>query len=180
MRRDFQWRRKVETCPGARVQVMRDGVQLALRVARQVRALGPVLAQQPVRVVIGPALPRTVRIGKEDLEREPLGQLRVFGHLFPSVVGQGLPQQGGHMPEFLGEALSGTRPHSGERGYKVARTVRHCSKRESQPCDRCSDSHTSEPRFAHLHTWDRARNNCPIVAFRSAKDAWLSRSERRH
>ena len=27
---------------------------------------------------------------------------------------------------------------------------------------------------------DRARNNCPIVAFRSAKDAWLSRSERRH
>ena len=109
LRIDFQGRRKVETFPGARVQAMRDGVQLALRVARQVRALGEVLAQQPVRVLIGASLPRAVRIGKEDLDREPLGQLRVLGHLFPSVVGQGLPQQGGHMPEFLDEALSGTR-----------------------------------------------------------------------
>ena len=109
LRVDFQGRGKVETFPRARVQAMRNGVQLALRVARQVRALGQVLAQQPVRVLIGAALPRAVRIGTEDLEREPLGQALMLGHLFASIIGQGLPQQGGHMPEFLGEALSGTR-----------------------------------------------------------------------
>ena len=108
LRIDFQGRRKAQTFSWARVQAMRDGVQLALRVARQVRALGPVLAQQPVRVLIGAALPRAVRIGKEDLEREPLGQALMLGHLFASIIGQGLPQQGRHMPEFLGEALSGT------------------------------------------------------------------------
>jgi len=109
VRIDFQGRRKVETFPGTRVQAMRDGVQVTLRVAREVRALGQVLAQQSVRVLVGAALPGAVRIGKEDLDRESLGQLRVLSHLFPSVVGQGFPQQGGHMPEFLDETLSGTR-----------------------------------------------------------------------
>ena len=97
---------------------MRDGVQLALRVARQVRPLGQVLAQQPVRVFIGPSLPRAVRIGKEDLDRELLSQLLVLGHLFPPIVGQGFPQRSRHMPEFFGKALTGTcgiRPvHSGQ------------------------------------------------------------------
>jgi len=32
----------------------------------------------------------------------------VFGHPFPQILGQGFPQQCGHMPEFLGEALAGT------------------------------------------------------------------------
>ena len=118
LRIDFQGRGEVETFPRACVQAMRDGVQLALRVARQVRPLGQVLAQQPVRVFIGPSLPRAVRIGKEDLDRELLSQLLVLGHLFPTVIGQGLPQQGGHVPEFLGEALSSTRRirpvHSGQ------------------------------------------------------------------
>ena len=109
LRVDFQGRGKVETFPRTRVQAMRDGVQLALGVARQIRALGQVLAQQAIHILVGAALPGAVRIGKEDLDRESLGQLLVFSHLFPSVVGQGLPQQGGHMPEFLDEAPSGTR-----------------------------------------------------------------------
>ena len=102
LRIDFQGRGKVETFPRARVQPMGDGVQLALRVARQVRALGQVLAQQPIRVLVGAALPRAVGIGKEHPNRQPLG------HLFPAIVGQGFAQQRGHMPEFLRKALSGT------------------------------------------------------------------------
>ena len=90
---------------------MGDGVQLALGVARQVRALGQVLAQQPIRVLVGAALPRAVGIGKEHPDREPLGQALVLGHLFPSIIGQGFAQQRGHMPEFLGEALAGTPSH---------------------------------------------------------------------
>ena len=108
LRIDFQGRGEVEAFSRARVQAMRDGVQLALGVARQVCPLGEVLAQQPIRVFIGAALPRAVRIGKEDLDREPLGQALVLGHLFPSIIRQGFAQQRGHVPEFLREAYSGT------------------------------------------------------------------------
>ena len=83
LRIDFQGRGKVETFSRARVQPMGDGVQLALRVARQVRALGQVLAQQPVRVFVGAALPRAVRIGKEDLDRKPLAKRSCSAISFP-------------------------------------------------------------------------------------------------
>ena len=109
LRIDFQGRRKVETFSWACVQAMSDGVQLALRVARQVRALGQVLAQQAIRILVGAALPGAVRIGKEDLDREPLGQLLVLGHLFAPIVRQRFAQCGGHVPEFLRKALAGAR-----------------------------------------------------------------------
>ena len=95
VRIDFQGRGKVQTFSRARVQAVREGVQLALRVARQVRALGQVLAQQAIGVLVGAALPGVVRIGKEDLDREPLGQLLVLGDFFPAIIGQGFPRQGG-------------------------------------------------------------------------------------
>ena len=68
------------------VQPMGDGVQLVLGVARQVYALGQVLAQQAIDVLVGTVLPGAVRIGKEDLDREPLGQLLVVGR-FPMSSG---------------------------------------------------------------------------------------------
>jgi hypothetical protein len=61
------------------VQPMGDGVQLVLGIARQVYALGQVLAQQAIDVLVGTVLLGAVRIGKEDLDREPLGQLLVVG-----------------------------------------------------------------------------------------------------
>ncbi len=82
VRIDFQGRGKVETFPPARVQPMGDGVQRALCVARQIRALGQVLAEEPIRIFIRAALPRAVGIGKEHPDREPLGQAFVLGHLF--------------------------------------------------------------------------------------------------
>ena len=115
---DFQGRREVQTFSGARIQPMGNGVQLSLGIAGQVCPFGQVLAQQPIGILIGAALPGAVQIGKKDLDRKPLGQLLVLGHFFPSIVGQGFAQGRGHMSEFLGEALSGTpriRPvHSGQ------------------------------------------------------------------
>ena len=115
---DFQGRREVQTFSGARIQPMGNGVQLSLGIAGQVCPFGQVLAQQPIGILIGAALPGAVRIGKKDLDRKPLGQLLVLGHFFPSIVGQGFAQGRGHMSEFLAEALSGTpriRPvHSGQ------------------------------------------------------------------
>ena len=85
---DLQGRREVEALSWARIQPMGDGIQLTLRIARQVRALGQILAQQPIGILVGPALPGTVRIGKEDLDGEPLSQTFVRGHLFAPIVGQ--------------------------------------------------------------------------------------------
>ena len=87
VRRDIQGRRNVETFPRACAHAMRDGVQLALGITRQVCALGQVLAQAVMGVLVGAALPEAVRIGKEDLAREPLGQALMFGHLFPPIIG---------------------------------------------------------------------------------------------
>jgi hypothetical protein len=109
LRIDFPGRGTGETFPRARVQPMGNGVQVPLGVARQVRALGQVRAQQPVCVFIGAALPGAIRIGKEDLDGEPLGQALVLGHLLAPIIRQGFAQQGGDVPEFFREACSGTR-----------------------------------------------------------------------
>ena len=136
---DFQWRGDVQTCSWAGVQPMANGIQLALGVVRQVRALGQVLAQQPIRVLVGAVLPWAIRIGKEDPDREPLSQALMLGHLFAPIVRQGLLQQRGHVPEFFREALASTlrirpshpcqddqayRPlHQGADGRAIARSL---------------------------------------------------------
>jgi len=103
LRIDFQGRGEVETFSWARVQPLGNSVQLALGVARQVSALGQVLVQQAIGVLVGAALPWAVGIRKEHPDRESLG------HLFPTIIGQRFAQQRGHVPEFLGESLSDTR-----------------------------------------------------------------------
>jgi hypothetical protein len=108
VRRGFQGRSHVEACSGARIQAMGDGVQRALGVARHVRILGKVLAQQPIGVLVGAALPRTVRIGNEDRDGESLGQPLVLGQLFAPIVGARFAQQRGHVSEFFREALTST------------------------------------------------------------------------
>ena len=110
LRIDFQGRGEVQTFSGARVEAMGNGVQLALRVARQVRALRQVLAQQAIRILVGAALPRAVRIGKKDLDRQPLGQAFMFGHLFAPIVGQGFAQRSRHMPKLESMQNRGRQP----------------------------------------------------------------------
>jgi hypothetical protein len=86
LRINFLGRGKVETLPRAGVQAMPDGVQLALLVPRQVCALGQILAQQPLRILVSATLSGAIRIGKEDPDRLPLRQACVLGHLSPSIV----------------------------------------------------------------------------------------------
>ena len=108
VRKDFQGCGEVQAFPGARVEAMGDGIQLALGIARQVRALGQVLAQQAVGVLVGPAWPGAVRIGEDELDREPLGQPLVLGPLFSPIIGQGFSQQCGHVPKLVREPVAGT------------------------------------------------------------------------
>lgn len=88
---------------------MGNGVQLSLAVAREGCALGEVLMQQAIGVLVRAALPESMWVGNEDADCEPLGQPLVLGHLLASIVRQGLAQRGRHVPEFLDEALSGPR-----------------------------------------------------------------------
>lgn len=99
---------EMEALSWAHIQPMRNGVQLALRIARQIRALGQILTQQAIGVRVGPALPGAVRISKAHLNREPLGHALVFRHLLAPIVGQRPAQRGRHVPEFPCESLAGT------------------------------------------------------------------------
>lgn len=57
---------------------MGNRIQLTLRIARQVRAFGQVLTQQPIRILVGAALPGRMGIRKEDADCESLGTSTVW------------------------------------------------------------------------------------------------------
>jgi hypothetical protein len=61
-------RREVEALAWALVELVGDGVEFELGDLAEVGALGEVLAQQPVGVLIGAALPGGVRIAEVDLD----------------------------------------------------------------------------------------------------------------
>ena len=142
---------KVRHFRGRVFSAMCEGIQLTLGVARQVRALGQVLAQQAIGVLVGAALPRAVRIGKEDLDRKPLGQRLVLGPLVPSIIGQGFPQQGGHEPQFFREPEAGT---------SRIRSLHSCQKDQTRcPLHQCSDGRAiagSLDEVAFPVAWHRA------------------------
>ena len=105
VRIDFQRRGKVQTFSWARVQAMGDGVQLALRVARQVSALGQVLAQQAIGV--------RVAMGCTDRQRTPGSRAAPPSARARPPLSRdhrsAFCAAARHVPEFLGESLSGTR-----------------------------------------------------------------------
>lgn len=80
VRIDFQRRGKAETFSRARVQLIGNGIQLALGIPRQIRALRQILAQQAIGILVSPALPRAVWIGKEHLDREMARQPLMVRH----------------------------------------------------------------------------------------------------
>ena len=67
------------------IELGRDGIQRRLVELAEVAALGEVLAQQAVGVLVGPALPGATRVAEIDLDAGVDGELQVLGHL-PAVV----------------------------------------------------------------------------------------------
>jgi hypothetical protein len=63
-----------------------------LRIAGQVGFFRELLSQQPVRVFVGAALPRTLRITEVDFYIRGHGEALGFGHLQPPVPCQRAPQ----------------------------------------------------------------------------------------
>ena len=73
--------------------------------AGEVGALGEVLAQQAIGVLVGAALPRAVRVGEEDLDAGIGLQLGVLGHLLAAVPGQCLAQRAGQGGDGRGDRV---------------------------------------------------------------------------
>jgi len=70
----LQRRDEVEAIYWAHIQPMRDGVQLALRITRQIRALGQILAPQAIGVLGGRRITKNKQKKKKQKKREPMKQ----------------------------------------------------------------------------------------------------------
>ena len=90
--------------PGPGVETQGDLVELVLAVDRQVRALGQILTQQAVGVLVAAALPGAVRVGEVDRHTGAQGQRVVVTHLLALIVGQRLAQGGRDALQGLAEA----------------------------------------------------------------------------
>ena len=125
LRIDFQGRGKVETFSRARVQAMREGIQLTLGIARQVRTIGQVLAQQRGHMpeFLGEAFAGTPRIrsghsGQDDQAGRPLHQgpnSRPIAGSFDEVA---FPVAGYHAGGHFGGTF-GNRRHVGDLAASV-------------------------------------------------------------
>ena len=99
----------VEPVDGARAVVEQVGnrIELFLAVDRKVRALGQVLADQPVGVLTRASLPWTVRVTEVHHHARVGRQLSVARHLLALVVGQGLAHRLSDAAQLGREAFQG-------------------------------------------------------------------------
>jgi hypothetical protein len=76
----------------AAVEFGGDGVERGLVELAEVAALGKVLAEQPIGVFVGAALPGAARVAEIDLHARVDGELGVLGHLLAVIPGEGAAQ----------------------------------------------------------------------------------------
>lgn len=81
--------------PRSGIELPGNSIQIVLAVAGQILALGQILAQQPVGVLVRSALPRTAGFGEEHRDARAFGQAPMFAHLLAQVIGQGLTHRCG-------------------------------------------------------------------------------------
>jgi hypothetical protein len=145
----FGWRSPAERLSRSAVEGDSHGVELSLRVSADVRTFGKVLPQQPVSVLVGSTLPRTLRIAEIDFQSgvDPklsmLGQLRslVPGQRSSQVCRQHLDLLGNGVTDGFGSATSQGRSilNSGS-GYMSRHPWQMQQHRESRGAlDQCSD-----------------------------------------
>lgn len=99
---------------------MRDGGQLTLGICGESRALGQVLAQQAIGLLVGSTLPGAVRIDNAHLEREAVRHPLRLRQLFPPIIGQRFLQWGRDMPKRLREVL--VRPRASVPSMRASKT----------------------------------------------------------
>ena len=85
---DYFWFGEFEGLAGAVVEEERDVVEVELRMDGQVGALGQVLAQEAVGVLVAAALPGAVGVAEEHRDAGGHAEPGVAGHLGALVPGQ--------------------------------------------------------------------------------------------
>src|SRR5262252_2173658 len=66
--KSFGWGLEAQSLAWSFIELPSHPVELRLRVDREVGSLGKILPQQPIGVLIGSTLPRTLRIAKVDVD----------------------------------------------------------------------------------------------------------------
>lgn len=102
---DFDRALEIEAFAWTHVQLQGYGIQLLLAVYRQVRALGQVLADQAIDVLVAAALPGAVRVAKVDRHPRLLSDFGVPRHLPALVIGHALAHRQRHAIERRAEAF---------------------------------------------------------------------------
>ena len=127
----FNGASKVEALSWPSVELPGHGIEFRLRETGKVGALGEILAEQAIGVLVDTALPRAMRIGEVDRDARGLGQSSMLSHLAPLVVGQREP--------FLRINPIQDRAEGGRRC--VGRGVLHLDERheERRPFDQGAD-----------------------------------------
>ena len=127
----FNGASKVEALSWPSVELPGNGIEFGLRETGKVGALGEILAEQAIGVLVDTALPRAMRIGEVDRDARGLGQSSMLSHLAPLVVGQREP--------FLRINPIQDRAEGGRRC--VGRGVLHLDERneERRPFDQGAD-----------------------------------------
>ena len=93
----------VQNLPRPIVEHRLHALDLAPRDAIEPGPCGKELAEQPVRVFVRAALPRTLRMSKVHLHLGLLGKETMLAHFLSLVVGEGAAELGGQRPHFTGE-----------------------------------------------------------------------------
>ncbi len=96
---------EVESLTWTHIQLQCHGIQFLLAVSRQVRALGQILADQAIDILIAAALPGAVRVAEVDRHAGLLGDFSMPRHLPPLFVGHALAHSQRHAIERRAEAL---------------------------------------------------------------------------
>src|ERR671919_623790 len=95
-----------ERLAGSGVECGGDGLDVVAVPAGEVGALGEVLAQEAVGVLVGAALPWAVWVGEVDGETGVDFELGVLGEFFAAVPGQRAAQLRGQCCELRGQGVA--------------------------------------------------------------------------
>src|SRR5207302_6306304 len=101
----------------SRVESERDGIEVSAGVPSEIGALGKVLTQQAVGVLVGASLPGAVWVAEVDRQAGGYPELGVLGHFCSLVPGQRSPQLFGESADRLGDGVpDGFGAMAGQRG----------------------------------------------------------------
>ena len=98
-----RWSVKAQSFPRPLIELQSDDVELCLGVLREIRTFGEVLPQQSVGILVGAALPGTLRIAEVHLDVGRHREAFVLRHLKAPIPGEGATQLAGQLLHVPGE-----------------------------------------------------------------------------